>query len=142
MKNLHELEPRVSVLEKGQIELQRELGQLSVMVKEQGAQLTNAIANLSQNQSNNSKELFEKINSLSRTDWQTILTFVGVLIVLIGAILTPVWMSFNFIDSKLESLTEQVNRHEVRHFDSLEERAILRTKLELIEREKHKSLLP
>lgn len=92
-----ELEPRISVLEKGQEALQKDIAALGMVVKEQGTQITDALV-----------KMMEKINeeksqriSSSKTDWATILTGIGVGITAIVLISTPIWMQFNTIDRYL-----------------------------------------
>lgn len=96
MNNLHEsIEPRLSVLEKGQENLQNNLLSLAQSVDKQGAQLETALVRLS-----------EKIDSTAKTDWTTFWTMIATLLLLLGAVSTPVWIYFGSID-------KQISNHEI-----------------------------
>lgn len=88
------LEPRVSVLEKGQEALQKDLISLTSSVKDQGLQLTAAIAKLSDTVHERTSILSEKMSNQQKTDWQTLFTAAGVVLLIISAVLTPIWMKF------------------------------------------------
>lgn len=108
----HELEPRVSVLEKGQEALQRDLSQLTTAVRDQGTQLTMAIAKLADNTNANFTQLAEKLSSSQKTDWhmfwQTLFTGVGIVVVLLGACFAPVWMSITYHHETIHEIKASV----------------------------------
>lgn len=94
----HELEPRVSVLEKGQEALQQDLLKLSSTVKEQGTQLTLAIKDLAVAANENNTKILDKIAIRDKTDWQTIFAGLTFMALIVAAISTPVWMNFSVIE--------------------------------------------
>lgn len=130
MNRQHELEPRVSVLEEGQKALSADVLALSQTVKEQGAQLTNAISRLADNQYTSSRELIDKVNNLSKTDWQTIIAAIGVVILLIGAISTPIWMNFTYIDKTVTDKDARISKLEDKITECMIQDAIIKTKIE------------
>jgi hypothetical protein len=110
------LEPRVSILERGQEALQRELTTLTSSVKEQGAQLTAAISELAKAHGNSHKELIVEIARNKQTDWSTLLTGLGVTIALVIALSTPIWLSFNWEEKKDNIQDARISRIEDRVF--------------------------
>jgi hypothetical protein len=95
--NIH-LEPRISILEKGQESLQRDLSNLASSVERQGTHLEHAIGKLNDSFST----ISERITSAAKTDWQTVLTLIGIIIIVLGAVMTPVWLSLNNTNTNVD----------------------------------------
>lgn len=138
-KTIPSLEPRISILEKGQEALQANVSELSTAVKEQGRQLYEAFNKMSEIQTNNFRELHEKIgesnNKISennKTDWATIWTMIGTLVLIIGAIFAPVWMYFNVIAKEQESMKSAIEKLENFTITSIKERTELKARLDCI----------
>jgi len=130
MEEKNHLEPRVSSLEKGQETLQRELISLSESVKEQGSQLTSAITKLSDANVSNYNNLLDKIGERNKTDWQTFWTAAACVVLLIGAISTPVWMNFSYVDKLSNKTDSKIEKLEVFTIESIKDRADLRAQIE------------
>jgi hypothetical protein len=95
-----DLIPRVSVLEMSQQAIQRDLSNLTHSVQKQGEQLTLAITQLSHAQNSNYNALAEKIGVARQTDWPTLLTAVGLIIMIVGGLMTHVYTQFNYVDKE------------------------------------------
>lgn len=85
------LEPRVSVLENSVSTLSEDVRLLYDAVKEQGLQLSKGFSDLG-----------EKMRDQTKPNWGNIIAGIGLVIVLVGAILAPVWMSFNNVRNRIE----------------------------------------
>lgn len=104
------LVPRVSVLERGQEAIQRDLISLSHAVKDQGLQLTNALTTLTEAHHQSFNVIQEKISSGSKTDWQTFWTMGGTVLIVIAGIMSPVWMQFSQVEKNFNSTNETIQR--------------------------------
>jgi hypothetical protein len=111
-----ELLPRVSILEKSQEAIQRDLSNLTHSVQKQGEQLTFALTQLSNAQNANFNALNEKIGISNKTDWPTLLTGAGIVILLVGGLMTHIYTQFASVDK------EQIRMHETIRI--LEERSV------------------
>ncbi len=101
-----DLIPRVSLLEQAQAAISKDLSELSNSVQRQGEQLTSAITQLAHTQNANYNALSEKIGVSTQTDWQSLLTGITVLFIILGAILVPVWISFSY-EHRLDEMTRE-----------------------------------
>lgn len=137
----HNLEPRVSVLEKGQEAIQRDLLELSTSVKEQGIQLTNAITRLSDNHNLTYNSLADKISNINKTDWQSFWTMVGAICIIIAAIMAPVWTSFAYYNEKSNDIKNIVDKHLDRELQLTLKIGKIEALLEAITNEKNNSKL-
>lgn len=133
MNNIQNIEPRVSILEKGQESLQRDLKDLAHSVKEQGIQLGEAIVEISKTQNVGFSQLSDKITNAGKTDWQTVVAFIGVGCVIITAIFSPVWMAFNYTDKNHNNLEKIVDTQGTIIMDGAKERASLSAKIESLQ---------
>lgn len=133
------LEPRISVLEAATETLGRELIQLSTSVREQGVQLTKAIGDLAVTQNQSYNSLSDKIANFGRTDWTTFWTMMGSILLLLGAISTPVWLNFNAIDKQEQKVEKRLDKHDDLILEGLKERAQLREKIEMLEKLEQRS---
>lgn len=140
-KLLHEIEPRVSVLEKGQEAIQRDLLELSTSVKEQGIQLTNAITRLSDNHNSTYNSLADKISNINKTDWQSFWTMIGTLCLIVAAIMAPVWTSFAYYNEKSNELKYVVDKHLDRELETVLKIGKIEALLEVLTNEKNDSRL-
>ena len=104
-----DLLPRVSVLERGQDAIQRDIISLSETVKEQGVQLSNAVIKMGEIHQQTFNDLSKEIGSASKTDWQTFWTMIGTIMLIVAAIMAPVWMNFTYVDKENSRLTTLVN---------------------------------
>lgn len=104
-----DLLPRVSVLERGQDAIQRDIISLSETVKEQGVQLSNAVIKMGEIHQQTFNDLSKEIGSASKTDWQTFWTMIGTIMLIVAAIMAPVWMNFTYVDRENARLTTLVN---------------------------------
>ena len=86
------LEPRVSVLEHSVSTLTDDVRLLHHTVKQQGVQLTKGFADLS-----------DKMRESNKPNWGNIIAAIGLVIVLVGAILAPVWMSFSNVNKRIDN---------------------------------------
>lgn len=104
--------PRISVLEKSQEAIARDLISLSHSVKSQGEQLTAAILSLSQTQNANYNALAEKIGANNLTDWTSFWSMVGVVLILVGMLLAPAYLMNTFNNEKIQDLKERISKTE------------------------------
>lgn len=123
MIHKNDIEPRLSVLEKGQENLQNNLMSLANSVKEQGTQLESALIRLS-----------EKMDNVGKTDWTTFWTMVGTLVLLLGAISTPVWLHFNAVEKEFISIKDNIKDLNTFQLNSVSEHSKLKTKIEIYEK--------
>jgi len=131
-----DLAPRVSILEKGQEAIQRDLLNLTHSVKEQGTQLTTAILSLSQSQNSNYNALSEKIGSNSKTDWPTLMSLLGLVFIVIGALMTHIYIQFSYVDREILKINNQIEQVEISLKQNLTTHAILNTRIEHLEKQK------
>lgn len=134
---LHSLAPRVSILEKGQEAIQQDLLNLSTAVKEQGVQLTNAITKLSDNHNSTYNALADKISNINKTDWQGFWTMVTVIVMLVAAVLAPVWMNFNNQANLIYDNSKRIEKMEDRYIENVREHAKFSAYLEVLMNEKN-----
>jgi predicted PurR-regulated permease PerM len=125
------LSPRVSILEKGQEAIQRDIITLSHSIREQGSQLTNTLTKISESNQNTFNTLSEKISSINKTDWQSFWTMIGTLVVIIAAIMAPVWMSFTYVNSNAEQMNEAIKEIKATQIENIKYIASLQTELRL-----------
>lgn len=124
--------PRISVLEKTQEAISKDLLNLSHSVKSQGEQLTAAILSLSQTQNVNYNALTEKIGSSKQTDWPTLIGAMSLCILIIGGLMTHIYVQFSYVDKEQLHLREDINRMNVHIEESIKEQSALKTHLEHI----------
>jgi uncharacterized coiled-coil protein SlyX len=117
--NNEHMEPRITALEIGQENLYREVSSLTTAVKDQGHQLTQSIAKLS-----------EQVSNHGKTDWTTFWTMIMAGLLLLTAISTPVWITFTGVEKNSIRHDNELARIEGLTVDSIKERAELRTKIE------------
>lgn len=132
MRTNHDIEPRVSVLEKGQESLQNELRSLAQSVKEQGRQLETAIVDMSKSHIMNFNQLSEKIAGMAKTDWQTIVAFLGVGCIVITAVFSPVWMAFSYNSKVQDDIQKEIEKMNVVITGGTKDRAELNVKVDFI----------
>lgn len=126
------LAPRVSILEKGQEAIQRDLISLSHSVKEQGLQLTHAITKVSEGNQTAFNNLSEKISNSNKTDWQTFWTMIGTIVVIIAAIMAPVWMSFSYVDKNATEMNNNMKEIKAAQIENIKNIASIQTELKYI----------
>lgn len=134
-----ELLPRVSVLERGQDAIQRDIVSLSQTVKEQGAQLSNAVIRMGEIHRETFDSLSKDINASSKTDWQTFWTMIGTIMLIIAAIMAPVWMSFNNVDKENIRVSENIKRINDEQIENIKSITRIETKLEVMEKVNEKN---
>lgn len=139
MKSIPNTESRVTALEAGQQALHRDVTSLGLIVKEQGNHLSNAIDKLIDSHNLSFSQLSDKINSVGKTDWTTFWTMIGTLILIIGAISTPVWITFNSIDKAMEKEDKQIERLSDFTISSIKDQTELKVRIENIENAKRDS---
>lgn len=126
------LAPRVSILEKGQEAIQRDIISLSHSIKEQGTQLTNALTKLSDSNQSTFNSISEKLNNYGKTDWQSFWTMIGTLIVIIAAIMSPVWMSFIYVDKNATEMNNNMKEIKAAQIENIKNIASLQTEIKYI----------
>lgn len=131
-KEEQNLSPRVSILEKGQEAIQRDIITLSHSIREQGSQLTNALTKISESNQNTFNTLSEKISSINKTDWRTFWTMIGTLVVIIAAIMAPVWMSFTYVDKNATEMNSNLKEIKATQIENIKNIASLQTELKYI----------
>lgn len=137
MKN-GSIEPRVTALEIGQENLQKELMNLTVVVKEQGLQLTSAISKLIETHNDSVADLLERLNSFAKTDWTTFWTMIGSIVLILGAISTPIWLNFGYLNKELEETNIHISKSDIIALDSIKNNSILSAKVESLEKQMDK----
>lgn len=130
--NKEDLVPRVSILEKGQEAIQRDLISLSHAVKDQGVQLTNALTKLTEAHHSSFDIIQEKISNSNKTDWQSFWTMIGTLAIIVAAIMAPVWMSFTYVDKNTNEMNSNIKEMKVSQIENIKNIASLQTELRLI----------
>lgn len=135
----NDLLPRVSVLEQGQDAIQRDINSLSETVKEQGVQLSNAVIKMGEIHQQTFNDLSREISAVGKTDWQTFWTMIGTLVVIIAAIMAPVWMSFTNVEKNETQLSETVKEIKQTQIENIKYITELKTKLEIMEKVNEKS---
>jgi hypothetical protein len=128
--NNEPMEPRITALEIGQENLYREVSSLTSAVKDQGYQLTQSISKLAEASNANYQTVLEKINTQGKTDWQTFWTMIAAVIMILGAISTPIWITFSEIDKNFIKQELSIDKIEKITFESIKDRAELNVKLE------------
>jgi len=135
IEDFNSLVPRVSVLERGQEAIQRDLITLSHAVKDQGLQLTNALTKLSDAHNNSFNILNEKISSTNKTDWQSFWTMIGTLAVIIAGIMAPVWMNFAAVEKNQNFTSNSVHELQESNIELIKDISILKTRIEYLHEE-------
>lgn len=130
--NKEDLVPRVSILEKGQEAIQRDIISLSHSIKEQGTQLSNALTKMSDYNQITFGALSEKLGSINKTDWQSFWTMIGTLVIIIAAIMAPVWMSFTYVDKTTNEINSNMKEIKATQIENVKNIASLQTELRLI----------
>jgi len=128
------IEPRLSVLEATTETLGKELIQLSSTVKEQGAQLTTAINSLAQSQNNSYRDLSDKLTNVGKTDGTTFWTMIGTIVLLLGAISTPIWINFRSIEADSFKVEKKLDKHDELALEGIRDRAEFRQRLDYLEK--------
>lgn len=134
-----DLLPRVSVLERGQDAIQRDIISLSETVKEQGVQLSNAVIKMGEIHQQTFNDLSKEIGAVGKTDWQTFWTMIGTLVVIIAAIMAPVWMSFTYVDKNATEMNSNIKEIKAAQIENIKNIAKLEMKLEMMEKANEKN---
>lgn len=140
IEDLYSLVPRVSVLERGQEAIQRDLITLSHAVKDQGLQLTSALTKLTEVHHSSFNILNEKISSTGKTDWQSFWTMAGTLIVIVAAIMSPVWMQFNQVEKNFSNMNEQLSEIKTTQIENLRNIAVIKAQYDASEKYHEKNI--
>lgn len=125
-----DLLPRVSVLERGQDAIQRDIISLSETVKEQGVQLSNAVIKMGEIHQQTFNNLSKEIGSVGKTDWQTFWTMIGTIMLIIAAIMAPVWMNFSYVERENVKLGEVIKDIQETQIENIKAITELRIKIE------------
>ena len=135
-EDANNLVPRVSILEKGQEAIQRDIIALSHSIKEQGAQLSNTLTKMSEYDQINFSTFSDKLNNVNKTDWQSFWTMIGTLVIIIAAIMAPVWMSFTYVDKNMNQMNDHIKDQKSAQIENIKNIASLQTELRLLKEAK------
>lgn len=124
--------PRVSILEKGQEAIQRDIISLSHSIKEQGLQLSGTLTKMSEYNQITFGNLSEKLGNVNKTDWQSFWTMIGTLVIIIAAIMAPVWMSFTYVDKTNTEMNSNLKEVKSAQIENIKNIASLQTELRIM----------
>ena len=125
----HNIVPRVSILEKGQEAIQKDIISLSHSIKEQGLQLSNTLTKMSEYNQITFGTLSDKLGNVNKTDWQTFWTMIGTLVVIIAAIMAPVWMSFSYVEKGTNEMNTNIKEIKAAQIENIKTIASLQTEI-------------
>jgi len=112
-----ELPLRVTALEVVATNLTQSLQRLTDIVREDFGTISREIKISNENTNHAIQILTDRMSDGQRPDWQVWLTASGICIMVLGAMLFPVWQSDNFIYYRLDELKQNIRELRNVHLD-------------------------